>query len=336
MAIRWLAYVGLLGVIGTVVLARVVVPRAAGQRSALAARIGRRAGRWLAAAAALLLASAVLRLIAQVAVLDGGDPTATVDVPAMVMHTMWGWSWLLELAGVALALGAAVPARRTNGARWTLATLAAAVLALSFATGGHAVAVTHLRGLAVTSDALHVLAAGGWLGTLLILTGVAMPAAFAEPAGERGRAAADLVHAFSPVALCCAAVVAATGVVAAWMHLGTLAALWQSGYGRTLLVKLALVAAVAAVGAVNWRVLRPSLGTDGAAVRIRRSALLELAAGALVLAATAVLVAASPPAEMDDAMTGPQPSLAPATLGAAGPASAGITIRVRVPRPVGT
>jgi putative copper export protein len=105
------------------------------------------------------------------------------------------------------------------------------------------------------------------------------------------------VNAFSPVALACAAAIATTGVLAAWMHLGTLSALWASDYGRVLLVKLAVIAIIAAFGAVNWRVLRPAMGDVAGARRIRGSAMTELAIGALVLAVTAVLVATPTPGE---------------------------------------
>ena len=336
-AVRWLAYACMLAVIGTVVLARLLVPRVTKRRAELGQHVQRGAARVLGIASAVFAIAVALRLIAQIAALRGGDDTVSVNVWGLATQTMWGWSWLIELAGVVMALAAVVPRPRAGHARWRLATAAVTVLALSFALGGHAAAVGHLRGLAVVSDGLHVIAAGAWLGTLLSVVLVAIPAALSEPPDQRGPAAADFVNAFSPVALWCAAIVALTGVVAAWMHLGTLSALWTSGYGRTLLVKLALVATVLALGAVNWRVLRPSLGTESGAARIRRSAMLELAAGAAVLAATAVLVATSPPTDMDMG-SAPPPHAVPlrgvgvGAMPAASSPSMGISMRASVPR----
>jgi putative copper export protein len=157
--------------------------------------------------------------------------------------------------------------------------------------------VPRLASVAVLADALHVLGAGGWLGTLLVVVLVGIPIALRQAESERGQAAAALVNAFSPVALACAAAIAITGVLAAWMHLGTVSALWASDYGRVLLVKLAVIVVIATLGAVNWRVLRPALGNVDAARRIRGSAIAELAIGALVLAITAVLVVTPTPAE---------------------------------------
>jgi putative copper export protein len=79
--------------------------------------------------------------------------------------------------------------------------------------------------------------------------------------------------------------------MAAWFHLGSVGALTTSAYGRTLLVKLALLALVVATGAYNWRRVRPNLVDGCGARRLRRSAWVELAVGAAVLAVTAVLVA---------------------------------------------
>jgi putative copper export protein len=102
------------------------------------------------------------------------------------------------------------------------------------------------------------------------------------------------VNAYSPWALAFAATVVVTGAASAWLHLDAPAALWSTAYGRTLLVKLALLAPVLALGAYNWRRVRPALHDAAGVARLRRSAAAELAIGALVLAVTAVLVATPP------------------------------------------
>src|SRR5207253_556845 len=87
-----------------------------------------------------------------------------------------------------------------------------------------------------------------------------------------------------------------SGVVAALSRVATFAALIGTGYGRLLLLKLALVALVVAVGARNWRRIAPALGDDRGTDRLRRGARTEIGLGAVVLAVTAVLVATPPPA----------------------------------------
>ena len=331
-AVRWLGFVAMLALVGSVVLARRVTPRATAGRAELAGRIEHGAAAVLRVAAALLIIDAAMRLAAQIAALRGSPPMP-VDVRGVVTTTVWGWAWLLEAASAIIALAAGVPSRRSGGAHWRFAEVCAVLLALSFSMSGHAADASSWRELAVCADALHILAAGAWLGTLLGVALVAMPACLREPDGTRGPAAADVVNAFSPVALVSAGVVVATGIVAAWLHLGSWRAFVDSDYGRTLLIKLALVATVVALGAINWRILRPALGTEAAARRLRRSAALELVAAAAVLAATAVLVAASPPADME--ASAPQPARASAATAASAPAG-GIATRALVPRADGT
>lgn len=328
--VRWIGFVAMLALVGSVVLARWVTPRAAAGRPDLSRRVDAKALVVFRVASALLLIDAVLRLAAQVAALRG-NPPMPVNVLGILTTTVWGWAWLFE---VAAAIVAVVAALKAGAARWHIAEAAMFVLALSFAFSGHAADATHLRAVAVSSDALHMLAAGSWLGTLLGVAVVAMPACLAEPEGMRGAAAADFVNAFSPVALTSAGVLVATGIIAAWLHLGSWHAFVDSDYGRTLLIKLALVATVVALGAINWRILRPALGTEAAARRLRRSAALELVVAAAVLAATAVLVASSPPADMTE-MGDAQPAVAPAATAASAPAD-GIAMRARVPRGAGT
>ncbi len=331
--VRWFGFVAMLALVGAVVLARWITPRAAAGRPDLARRVATQAAVVLRMAAVLLVIDAACRLAAQVAALRGNPPMA-VDVRGILTTTVWGWAWLFEVAAAIVAMAAAV---KDNAARWRVAGASALVLALSFSFSGHAAAATHLRVLAVSADTLHILGAGSWLGTLLGVAIIAMPACLAQPDAERGAAAADFINAFSPVALASAAVVGITGVAAAWLHLGSWHAFVDSDYGRTLLIKLALVATVLCLGAINWRIMRPALGTEAAARRLRRSAALEIIAAAAVLAATAVLVASSPPADMD--MSRAQPARAPATAAAPSPSRAaadGIAMRARVPRAAGT
>jgi putative copper export protein len=176
--------------------------------------------------------------------------------------------------------------------------IAVLVLAFTPALGGHAIASPELTSLAVLADGLHVIGAGGWLGCLLVVVAVGIPAARRLGPTERGQAVAGMVNAFSPTALAFAGIVAASGIFAAWLHLQHVAELWQSAYGRTLLVKLAVLSLVIATGAYNWLRVKPTLGDEQGTRRIRRSATFELAVAVIVLAITAVLVAVPTPASV--------------------------------------
>jgi putative copper export protein len=148
------------------------------------------------------------------------------------------------------------------------------------------------RNLAGRVNGVHVLAASTWLGTLLVLTLVGIRGLIRSSSSGQQRAelVADLVNSFSPLALTASAIVAITGVTTAWLHLKRVSALWTTGYGITLMVKLVFVAIVVVLGAWNWKRVRPSLGTEGTEQIIRRSATMELTFAAFVLIATSVLV----------------------------------------------
>jgi putative copper export protein/methionine-rich copper-binding protein CopC len=298
-AVRWLGYLAMLVAVGAAAFRLLVVGALRRARTAdamlpLASERAATLGCWAAVA---LLVAGLARLAAQsTATLGGAGPSGMATT---VARTLWGHAWLLQVGAALVALVGYAIARRRPDAQgaWALATGAAVTLALSAALSGHAVAAPRLAPLAVVADTLHVLAAAGWLGTLLVLVAAGLPAARAATDGRRGAHAAALAHAFSPAALACAGLAALTGLFATWLHVGRLPALWEGTYGRLLLLKLALLALAALAGAYNWRRVRPALGDDAGAARLQRVAGAELAAGVLVLLATAALVATPTPAE---------------------------------------
>ncbi|MEO7648799.1 MAG: CopD family protein, partial [Gemmatimonadaceae bacterium] len=94
-----------------------------------------------------------------------------------------------------------------------------------------------------------------------------------------------------PAALGFGGLAAATGVFMAWTHVGSIAALTGTDYGRVLLLKVGLLSVTALTGAYNWLRVRPALGDQTGALRLRRTAGIEIGIAALVVAVTAVLIA---------------------------------------------
>ena len=146
--------------------------------------------------------------------------------------------------------------------------------------------------LAGKVNAVHILAASTWLGTLLVLAIVGIRGVIrsATAGAARAQLIADLINSFSPLALTAASILALTGLTTAWLHLKRVSALYTTSYGITLLVKLFFVLIVVLLGAWNWRRVRPSLGAEGSELTIRRSSRMELTFAAIVLIATSVLV----------------------------------------------
>lgn len=295
--VRWLSYLGVLGAIGATGLRLLVLPRAGAVVDA--ERLSGRTARFGLALAVLTVAAGGLRLVAQTAALSLDGPFDAGTMRDIVFASGWGAAWLLHMGAAGLAAaGFALAGRGPGAARlgWGIAALAVSALAVSLALSGHSAASPRLPALTVVLDALHVLAAGGWLGALLALAVVGIPSTLDQPQGERGLAISGLVNAFSPAALAFAGLAVITGAFAAWVHAGLPPAFLGAPYGRVLILKVVALAAVAALGLYNWRWIRPRLAEERLALRFRRTATLELAFGALVLAATAVLVATPPPA----------------------------------------
>ncbi|MFN2601183.1 MAG: copper resistance D family protein [Gemmatimonadaceae bacterium] len=168
---------------------------------------------------------------------------------------------------------------------------------------------------------LHEVAASLWIGTLavMLIAGITVVFRPTVAGDERGWLVAEMVNRFSPLALSAATLLGITGVTTAWHHLQHFNALWTSAYGFALDVKLCVVAIVVALGAWNWRRMKPKLGDEIGARAIARSASTELSFAAIVLAITALLVslpspgpsgppgAGGPPSEVKPA-AGPRPS----------------------------
>lgn len=274
---------------------------------ARAARIGH-------LAVGTLFVTLLLRLFAQSYAMHGAADAWNARLSAqMITNTVWGRGWLLQLVGVLLGgvgFYVADRARLGRGTRpisggrasygWPLATLGGVFLAFSQPFSGHASSVPKLQALAVLADGLHVLGASSWLGSLTLVLLAGLPAALRLTETERGPMVAELINAFSPVALASAGLATATGVFAAWVHVGTIPNLWGTRYGITLLVKLTVLSVVALTGFYNWRVVKPKLGTDAATRHLVRSARVELTVAVVVLLVTAILVAS--PTSMDSAM----------------------------------
>lgn len=257
--------------------------------------------RLLRVALVLLVLSLVLRLWAQA---HAFDDTTLWPQPQMVMtmlrKTLWGRAWLVE--AVALGVGTLVVVRLRSGTgqlgAWYVGAGVAVVTAVSFALSGHAASSETLQPLAITADAIHATAAGVWVGGLLVLTVLLLPSRRRHAAALRGDAVASVISHFSNVALVAVACIVSTGAFAAWLNVGSIRALLETAYGRTLGVKLLVITPMMLAGFANWRWIRPRLGTDQATTsRLAWLVRVELAVGLLVLLVTAVLVATPTPPE---------------------------------------
>jgi putative copper resistance protein D len=212
----------------------------------------------------------------------------------VLLDTDFGHVWLVRFALIVLLaaalrppyFGAPAPAWRRSVA---LVLAVAFVAALAFA--GHAAAGDGAEGAVhLTADVLHLVAAAAWVGALVPL---AIVLAAAKHNGALAMARIATLR-FSTLGIASVGTVIATGIVNTYELTGSVAALFGSGYGRLLLVKIALFLAMLAIAAVNRSWLTPRLVAGGAAVgpalqQLHMNALVEAAIGALILFIVAAL-----------------------------------------------
>jgi copper transport protein len=295
---RWIAFLSMMAAIGLfvlrIVIARPVVARVAGTRLRY-----------------VTIAFGVASVIALVAI----PVYFFLATAEFALRSFWSWGalfplvhvsafgrgWLdLELVFALFAAAAAVaiwldrPERRDRSIAGTIALTgalaAAAACLLVPATVGHA-GQTSPRGLSITFDWFHLAAGSVWVGGLIGLVVLAA----SLPAARRVAGLVVCVPRFSNTAFVSVLVLIGAGIGSSVQHLPTLASLWQTSYGKALLVKIGLLGAALLLASVNLlrtvprfkaSAQRPELGAPTA------SLLRRLVAGESLLVSGAVLAAA--------------------------------------------
>jgi putative copper export protein/methionine-rich copper-binding protein CopC len=299
--LRWLGLSGAsLLVGGAVLLARLRGRVDDGVAGVLAAR-------WTAAARlgwVLTLAGSIAAVVAAAGAGAGGTELS------VLFATSTGTVAVARLAGVVLA---GVPGLfgRPGTRRDQFLGMSGAFFLGGEAVSGHITAITSAwRFPAILAQGAHLAAAAMWVGGLAVLAwGLA-----AVPAPARSAAVRAAAAAFRPVAVISAAIVIVTGVVASVREVEHRYFLVWSDYGRFLLSKWALVAAMLVLGAlvarsvgVRRRAAGPERPPRPVGRLLRTEAVLGLAV--LVFAATLAGVAQGRgqplPAQRGSVLAGP-------------------------------
>ncbi len=268
--VKLLLYVGILGATGLVIVrmafSDLLLP--------VAGRMRRQA---ISLAGLAFLASAFGFLLRGAALVGGVDGMSDPEILSLLWQTPVGDVLVLRLLAAALIVLGLLASRL---GLWIA--LSGGLLALwSFARIGHIpeVPVPGAQALLV----LHLLGGSFWIGILGPLRDLS-----GRP--EHLSLAAQLGHRFGNIAMVGVPALLLAGAVMAWLLVGDPRALVATGYGRTLLVKLVLVATLLALAAANKLRFVPAMraGDHSAARHLRRSIDVE---AALILAALAVTAA---------------------------------------------
>ena len=291
-ATRWLGFAAFFALVGSLMTIVPVASALSRQgRSSFAQALSSRACTTALIAVTIFVLADVARLVLQQRSLAGGGEAVAMGA---VLATTWGKAWLLRIISSAAAAVAIAFIPRTKAvlrrASLLILMLSAVAIAVGMALSGHAAAAAAPL-LPVFYDALHVLAASSWTGTLAMVLLVALPRLQSDPA-----TALIALRTFSAMAVLAVIVLFCTGVLSAWTHLGDFAALTHSVYGKVLLTKLAFVVILVLLGARNrLRVRSDNVSATDAVRAIGRSGRMEIAFALVVLAITAVLVSTPTP-----------------------------------------
>ena len=143
-------------------------------------------------------------------------------------------------------------------ARW-LALLAALALVAAIAWTGHAGSTLgELGNLHLAADVLHLCAASAWIGGLVGLA-ILFEVGRRRPALEWKPLQLEAISRFSILGMISVAALIVSGLVNAWILVGSFRALVVTDYGRLLLLKIAAFAIMVAFAAVNRLWLTPRL-----------------------------------------------------------------------------
>ena len=292
---RWALFASLALMIGVVGISLLVLPRVVDARVEHRVHLLGTLGAFLALNAGI--AGFVIRSANALQV--SGVDLLYADLSPFAESTRFGTAFMVTTLGFGVCLTILVVAWVLDQPllRWPAFVLAVA-LVWGYPLSGHQATEPNSTALGEIADWVHLVSAMLWVGGVLTLALVVWPLA------PDLRRAAFLR--FSRLAVFLIGVLVVAGAVVAIERLPEVADLWQTSYGRTLLVKIGLVLVALAWGGVHHTLVRPRLERGEMPRGVGRSLLGESAVAMAVLLAAAVLVNGAPP-PVETGPTGAQP-----------------------------
>lgn len=229
---------------------------------------------WLAVTAAALILDTVVQL----------EDQAALGLVLLVVR-------IVALAALLFSL------RGSGSGNWSESPIAiglCGLLLLAQSLSGHAAQQAGWV-LPVLADWLHFSFAAIWLGGVGYLAAVVAPEVLAQRSLVKELGAC--IEKFSLLAVSCVLVIALTGIVQSASFVGSFDALFNTAYGRALLVKLVVFVVLIGFGAFHQFVIGPQLNAwrakaesqEQAALRFRVSIIAESAISLITLAAAAAM-----------------------------------------------
>jgi putative copper resistance protein D len=266
----------------------------AGKRTDLPAGVRSRLGAMAWVSLVLVAVSGAVWLVLLAQQISDGTLTAVLwdgIVWIVLTKTGFGTDWAVRFGFVVLlTISLPMGTARASALRRYVAVAAAAALVGALGFAGHAAAGGGTEGIVhLAADIVHLVAAAAWVGALVPLA-MLLHAAGRSPDPPAMMVARKATQRFSALGVTSVGALLATGVVNTWVLAGSVAALFDTGYGRLLLVKIALFLVMVGVAAVNRRLLTPRLvqefdqaAAHSALRRLRNNSLIEAAIAVVIL-----------------------------------------------------
>src|SRR5579863_87179 len=180
-------------------------------------------------------------------------------IPLVLTKTHIGKVWLFKMASLGwLLLCLPFLGPKSRPAVQILALLGALGLCLSSSLAGHAADRGDVA-VPVLADWLHVVSLSAWIGALFPLRFLLPKLLTLIDRKRRLKFESALVGRFSIFAVYCVAILLLSGSYLAWLRLRTVANLFSTSYGATLLFKISFLLPVLVLGEINRYYVRPSL-----------------------------------------------------------------------------
>jgi len=262
--VRFLAFAGVAVFLGGLMFATVIWPDALEERRA-------RAILWSGLALLALATAAAFALQGVYGAGFGLSQALKSTVLKQVWNTRFGKSYAARLAFLAVAgvLVVRLRHRTSSAARVVYLCLSAVIGVAILATWGLAdhASTGSLVWLAVPFDVVHLGAASIWLGGLVMIVAVLLPASRRVPGGDTSARRQALLR-FSQWALAAVVAIVATGVFAAWRQVGvSWGALRTTPYGKLVIYKSVGLAALVLLASVSRTSVHGGLVLPGARPR---------------------------------------------------------------------
>ena len=250
---------------------------------------------WIGLAVAML--TGLLWLQLQTASMSGLplSETMTSGVLSTVLNeTQFGLVTKIRF-GLAIALATCLVLHRLAVLRWFALGSALGFVAAIAWTGHAGSTVGEIGSLHLTADVLHLLAAATWIGGLMSLA-LMLATARRDRSPAWASLAREVAQRFSTLGVISVGALLLTGIINAWILVGSLNALIVSEYGRLLMLKIGFFGVMVAFAGVNrlWLVPQLAMASESHAQvdglrQLTRNSIVEIALGFTIFAIVGAL-----------------------------------------------